>query len=195
MGQDGSCGFDAVSCDLFAVHEQVEGGTYEGRHILLAIGTSDPGLSGVRFVPLEDIIAADGETSSLFDLDPYLTSAEQCEFHVAEEHRLRQQLDPHSRDYLFDESGNPRWTVFDREDLIPYREFAVRTFEDGHVFDLGGGYEVEAVLLPGHTPGQCGFLDRWNMFLLRFHSWRLATYPFPNGPAPTLMSQRQAPGC
>jgi len=85
--------------------------------------------------------------------------------HVAEEHRLRQQLDPHSRDYLFDESGNPRWTVFDREDLIPYREFAVRTFEDGHVFDLGGGYEVEAVLLPGHTPGQCGFLDRWNMVL------------------------------
>jgi len=77
-----ACGFDAVSCDLFAVHEQVEGGTYEGRHILLAIGTSDPGLSGVRFVPLEDIIAADGETSSLFDLDPYLTSAEQCEFHA-----------------------------------------------------------------------------------------------------------------
>ena len=34
-----------------------------------------------------------------------------------------------------------------------------------------------------------------DMFLLRFHSWRLATYPFPNGPAPTLTSRRQAPGC
>jgi glyoxylase-like metal-dependent hydrolase (beta-lactamase superfamily II) len=30
-------------------------------------------------------------------------------------------------------------------------------FQDGHVFDLGGGTAVEAVHLPGHTRGHCGF--------------------------------------
>ena len=30
-------------------------------------------------------------------------------------------------------------------------------FADGHVFDLGGGVEVEAVHLPGHTRGHSGF--------------------------------------
>jgi glyoxylase-like metal-dependent hydrolase (beta-lactamase superfamily II) len=34
----------------------------------------------------------------------------------------------------------------------------VRTFEDGHVFDLGGGVTVTAIHLPGHTPGHSGFL-------------------------------------
>ncbi len=31
-------------------------------------------------------------------------------------------------------------------------------FEDGHVWDLGGGRTVTAVFLPGHTAGHCGFL-------------------------------------
>ncbi len=34
-------------------------------------------------------------------------------------------------------------------------------FGDGHVFDLGGGVEIEAVHLPGHTRGHSGFrMDR-----------------------------------
>lgn len=31
-------------------------------------------------------------------------------------------------------------------------------FDDGHVFDLGGGVTVEALHLPGHTRGHCGLL-------------------------------------
>ena len=34
----------------------------------------------------------------------------------------------------------------------------VLTFEDCHVFDLGGGVTVTAIHLPGHTPGHSGFL-------------------------------------
>ena len=30
-------------------------------------------------------------------------------------------------------------------------------FTDGHVFELGGGVQVEAVHLPGHTRGHSGF--------------------------------------
>ncbi len=31
-------------------------------------------------------------------------------------------------------------------------------FDDGHVFDLGGGVRIEALHLPGHTRGHCGLL-------------------------------------
>ncbi len=68
-------------------------------------------------------------------------------------------------DYLFDETGKPKWTEFDRADLIKYSPYQIIGVEDGHKFDLGQGYEVEAVLLPGHTPGQCGYLDLHNMTL------------------------------
>ncbi|MDD3924742.1 MAG: MBL fold metallo-hydrolase [Erysipelotrichaceae bacterium] len=68
-------------------------------------------------------------------------------------------------DYLFDENGKPKWTEFDRRDLIKYQPYKITGVADGHRFDLGDGYEVEAVLLPGHTPGQCGYLDLYNMTL------------------------------
>lgn len=40
-----------------------------------------------------------------------------------------------------------------------------RSFEDGHVFDLGGGVRVEALHLPGHTRGHSGFVVG-NVFFL-----------------------------
>ena len=43
---------------------------------------------------------------------------------------------------------------------ISYVPYEIIGIEDGHEFDLGGGVIVEAVLLPGHTPGQCGYYDR-----------------------------------
>ena len=35
----------------------------------------------------------------------------------------------------------------------------------GHIFDLGGGYQVEAVPLRGHSAGQCAYLDHHNHIL------------------------------
>lgn len=38
-------------------------------------------------------------------------------------------------------------------------------FEDGHVWDLGGGVQVEAMHLPGHTRGHSGFVTDGVFFL------------------------------
>jgi glyoxylase-like metal-dependent hydrolase (beta-lactamase superfamily II) len=63
--------------------------------------------------------------------------------------------------------GDPVYTHFDKRDIVVDREhreayvpYEIIGIEDGHEFDLGGGVIVEAVLLPGHTPGQCGYYDR-----------------------------------
>lgn len=85
-----------------------------------------------------------------------------CYCHEAEVHRMTQKNNPHIWDYLFDEQGKPIWTEFDRNDIVPYHEYQIVGVPDGYLFDLGGGYKVEAIHLPGHTPGQCGFYDRQN---------------------------------
>lgn len=56
--------------------------------------------------------------------------------------------------------GMPIYTEFDPKDLISYKHYDVRPLKDGEMIDLGDGYLIEAILLPGHTPGQCGYLDR-----------------------------------
>ena len=82
-----------------------------------------------------------------------------CYCHEYEVPRMRQKNNPHIWDYLFDENGKPIWTEFDRNDIVPYHEYEIIGVPDGHLFDLGGGYTVEAVHLPGHTPGQCAYFD------------------------------------
>ncbi len=90
-----------------------------------------------------------------------------CQFekvycHECEVPLLRTKQDPHIWDYLFDENGNGIWADFDRNDLVPYKEYEIVGVPDGYIFDLGQGYEVELVFLPGHSPGHCGFLDKHN---------------------------------
>ena len=46
------------------------------------------------------------------------------------------------------------------EDLPPVRPCEVIGVEDGAVFGLGKGHEIELVHLPGHAPGGCGFIDK-----------------------------------
>lgn len=87
-----------------------------------------------------------------------------CQFdrvycHEAELPRLKKTINAHIWDYLFDETGTPKWTEFDRADIVPFKEYEAVGVKDGHLFDLGDGYKIEAVPLPGHTPGQCGYLD------------------------------------
>lgn len=81
-------------------------------------------------------------------------------------------VNPHIWDYLFNQTdkplkvadewvqpGHPIYTDFDPEDLIKYQPWEVVGIPNGHEFDLGNDYIVEAILLPGHTPGQCGYFD------------------------------------
>ena len=87
---------------------------------------------------------------------------DRCYCHKNEVYRMKQKNNAQIWDYLFDENGIPKWTKFDRNDLISYHEYEIVGVEDGYLFDLGGGYEVEAILYPGHTPGQCAYYDHRN---------------------------------
>lgn len=82
--------------------------------------------------------------------------------HKDEEYSMRKTMNPHIWDYLFDENGKNIYTEFDREDIIPYHDYELITVSSGHIFDLGKGYEVEAVPLRGHSAGQCAYLDKHN---------------------------------
>lgn len=57
------------------------------------------------------------------------------------------------------EEDKKQYNYFE-SDLVPKKDYDIEEFEDGYVFDLGGGYEVEVFHLPGHSEGCCGLLDR-----------------------------------
>jgi glyoxylase-like metal-dependent hydrolase (beta-lactamase superfamily II) len=61
------------------------------------------------------------------------------------------------REIPFDETKHYNYV---ESDIIEPAEYEVETFEDGHVFDLGGGYEIEAFQIPGHSAGGVALLDR-----------------------------------
>ena len=87
---------------------------------------------------------------------------DRCYCHQDEAFSMRRTMNPHIWDYLFDENGRNIYTEFDRRDIIPYRDYELIPIPTGHRFDLGGGYEVEAIPLRGHSAGQCAYLDHHN---------------------------------
>ncbi|MDF1512798.1 MAG: MBL fold metallo-hydrolase [Anaerolineae bacterium] len=82
--------------------------------------------------------------------------------HEYEVLNLQGVMRPDIWDYLFDENGNGRWAEFDRDDIVPFKAYEITGVPDGHIFDLGGGHEIELVFLPGHSCGHAGFLDKQN---------------------------------
>ena len=85
-----------------------------------------------------------------------------CYCHQDEEFSMRRTMNPHIWDYLFDENGKNIYTEFNRNDIIPYQEYELIPIPTGYRFDLGKGYEVEAIPLRGHSAGQCAYLDHHN---------------------------------
>jgi glyoxylase-like metal-dependent hydrolase (beta-lactamase superfamily II) len=70
------------------------------------------------------------------------------------------------RDHFMDpETGKGKFAEFDPADLIDFKPFQIKTFSNHHEFDLGDGYIVEALHLPGHTAGMCAFYDHHNKIL------------------------------
>jgi glyoxylase-like metal-dependent hydrolase (beta-lactamase superfamily II) len=76
---------------------------------------------------------------------------------------MEKKNDPHIWDSLFDENRRPLYTEFDPADLIDFHPFEIIGVPDGYRFDLGQGYEVELVHLPGHSAGMSGFIDHCNV--------------------------------
>lgn len=85
--------------------------------------------------------------------------------HEDEVSLLKKTLNPDKWKRLYDENGRGIYTEFDAADLIPYREYEIIGVPGQYVFDLGMGYEVEVIPLRGHSPGNCGYLDRHNHIL------------------------------
>lgn len=80
--------------------------------------------------------------------------------HEYEVSAIRSMEGPHMWDTLFREDGSCIYTEFDPDDRIVFRDYALIGVENGHIFNLGGDYEVEVVFMPGHTSGHCVLLDK-----------------------------------
>lgn len=89
-----------------------------------------------------------------------------CQFDKVYCHKLEvsalKTQNEHIWDYLFDEYGECKFLKFAHDDIVPWREYEAVGCEDGHIFDLGGGHEVELVWLPGHTQGHAAYLDKYH---------------------------------
>ena len=74
-------------------------------------------------------------------------------------------MNPHVWDTMVDEEGNGLNRKFKKSDFVDFKPYALMTCDDGHVFDLGGGYQVEVIYTPGHASGGLSFLDVQNRIL------------------------------
>ena len=127
-----------------------------------------------------------------------------CQFekvfaHEFNRFQLEKLQSPAMWDYLFDGNGKPRWLRFDRKDIIPFRECEFCYCDDGYVFDLGEGYEIEMIHSPGHSSGHCAFLDKRDRILFAGDSIVSSSIracgaetPDPNADAATLTSYRES---
>ena len=91
---------------------------------------------------------------------------ERCYCHEHETDVMNSKQDPHIWDYLFDENGKGIWLDFDRKDIVAFKKYQVVGVPDGYIFDLGRGYEVELIWVPGHSAGHAMFLDKRNRNLV-----------------------------
>lgn len=85
--------------------------------------------------------------------------------HEYEVENIKGRVRPGMFDYLFDENGGNIWLQFDKEDLPEYRDYELIGVPDGHIFNLGGGYDVELVWTAGHAAGHAMYLDKKNHYL------------------------------
>ena len=92
----------------------------------------------------------------------------------------------HMWDYLFDENGNNIWLEFDKNDLPKFKKYEVIGVPDGHIFNLGGGYEVELIWLGGHAPGMAGYLDKKNRIIFMGDDLCSDVSGVASGPGPEL---------
>lgn len=61
---------------------------------------------------------------------------------------------------ILNADGSCRYVTFDTADMIQPKDYEIVEMENGFLFDLGDGYEIETIRLEGHTKGQAAFLDK-----------------------------------
>lgn len=106
-----------------------------------------------------------GNTHCSYDHSYGNCQFDRCYCHENEAPYMELKQDPHIWDYLFDENNNGIWLDFDRADIVPFKKYEVIGVPDGYTFDLGSGYEIELIWVPGHKPGHAMFLDKTSRLL------------------------------
>ncbi len=76
-----------------------------------------------------------------------------------------------------------RCFVYTEQDVIPPSDYEFVPVEDGQIFDLGGGYELEAIHVPGHAAGGIVLLDRKRRILFSGDAF-LPSHVLVRGPLP-----------
>lgn len=77
----------------------------------------------------------------------------------------RRMEEPLLNEKILNDDGTCRYVDFELSDMIKPVEYEIVEIHDGFTFDLGDGYEVEAIRLAGHSKGQAAFLDKQNRTL------------------------------
>jgi glyoxylase-like metal-dependent hydrolase (beta-lactamase superfamily II) len=94
-----------------------------------------------------------------------------CQFERCYSHQLlvpdmEWKQDEGIRTYLMDDDGKPIWVDFSPKDFVLFKRYEFIGVSDCHIFNLGQGYEVELVNIPGHQPGHSAYLDKQGRFLI-----------------------------
>jgi glyoxylase-like metal-dependent hydrolase (beta-lactamase superfamily II) len=85
--------------------------------------------------------------------------------HEYEVDNIKTKVKPGMFDYLFDENGNNIWLQFDKKDLPEYKDYNLVGVPDGHIFNLGGDYDVEVIWTGGHAAGHAMYLAKKDKYL------------------------------
>ncbi len=91
---------------------------------------------------------------------------ERCYSHQLQAPDMEWKQNEGIRKYLTDDDGNPIWVNFDPKDFVPFKRYEFVGVPDCHIFDLGQGYEIELINVPGHQPGHSTYLDKQGRFLI-----------------------------
>lgn len=91
---------------------------------------------------------------------------ERCYSHQLQAPDMEWKQDEGIRKYLMDDEGKPIWVEFDPKDFVPFKRYEFIGVPDGYIFDLGKGYEIELINVPGHQPGHSTYLDKQGRFLI-----------------------------
>lgn len=96
---------------------------------------------------------------------------------------LQAQASPRMWDHLIDEHGHGRWLDFDVADIVGHRDHEIVGVPNHHLFDLGGGHEIELVHTAGHHAAHSVLLDHGNRILFGGDAF-VASRVHVSGPKP-----------
>lgn len=71
----------------------------------------------------------------------------------------------HMWDKMLDKDGNGIWADITYADIPNFKKYKILPCNDGDVFQLGDGHEIEVIFTPGHDSGHICLLDKKQRYL------------------------------